>query len=347
MLNPALHLSSTSSSLAVALSSCRLGQHRDKRFVLKPMLALLMMSAAVTAATSDVGVARAADIYPVAILPFQEKGMGVKGYGEKVSELLFANLAADPSLYLVDRADLDKLIKEQELGLSGAVRPGEAAQVGNLSGAKLLVVGSVIEAGANMYLVAKIIVTETSRVLGATVKAKLDDDLAMQVEQLAEQVAETIRKRHAELVAPRRDAKDLVAALHDALGNANRPSVAVVANEQHVGQATVDPAIATEMTRLCTETGFAVFDPSAIGKADLVIKLEGLSEFAGRVGEMIAVKARVELQVVDRNTDRVIVADRQTTVVVDLAENISAKAALQQATATLAERALPKLVNRQ
>ena len=47
---------------------------------------------------------------------------------------------------------------------------------------------------------------------------------------------------------------------------------------------------------------------------------------------------------VERKTGKVLAADRQTALVVDLSEQIAGKAALQQAAATLAERLLPKLV---
>jgi hypothetical protein len=47
---------------------------------------------------------------------------------------------------------------------------------------------------------------------------------------------------------------------------------------------------------------------------------------------------------VDRKTDKVLVADRQTAVAVDLSEQNAGKAALGQAAAVLAERLLPRLV---
>ena len=45
-------------------------------------------------------------------------------------------------------------------------------------GAKILITGSVIELDRNLYLVAKIIGTETGRVLGSSVKGKTNDDLS-------------------------------------------------------------------------------------------------------------------------------------------------------------------------
>jgi hypothetical protein len=45
---------------------------------------------------------------------------------------------------------------------------------------------------------------------------------------------------------------------------------------------------------------------------------EGFSEFASRHGNLISVKARLELKAVDRQTARILAIDRQTSVAVDL-----------------------------
>ena len=79
-------------------------------------------------------------------------------------------------------------------------------------------------------------------------------------------------------------------------------------------------------------------------KADLWLIGEGFSEFAARHGNLVSVKARLELKAVDAATGQVLAIDRQTSVEVDLTEQIAAKAALQGAAADIAERILPKLV---
>ena len=86
--------------------------------------------------------------------------------------------------------------------------------------------------------------------------------------------------------------------------------------------------------------GFALRAPAPLHGG----QREGISELAARHGNLISVKARVELKAVDRMTDKVLVADRQAAIVVDLAEQIAGKSALQEAAAALAERILPKLV---
>ena len=147
------------------------------------------------------------------------------GTGEKISDILFASLSASPQIHLVDRADIKKVLEEQGLNLSGMVNPGQATKVGHLTGAKILVTGSVIEVDKSLYLVAKIIGTETSRVLGASVKGKTTDELATLAEQLAKNVEATIAKQSGDLVAKEAKREDQIKALKEKLGDAKRPKV--------------------------------------------------------------------------------------------------------------------------
>jgi TolB-like protein len=287
-------------------------------------------------------------IYPVAIFTFLERGDGVKGYGQKVSDILFASLATQEKIHLVDRADVKKLLEEQELNVSGIVAPGRATHIGHLTGAKILVTGSVIEVGDSMYLVAKIIGTETSRVLGQSVKGRTTDDLATLAEQLGKKVATSITAEAGKLVAKVIEREDRVKELAKTLGKAKRPTVLVRITERHVGQSTHDPAAQTELLFCCTENGFEVIDAEkgSSDKADVIITGEGISEFAGRHGNLISVKSRLELKATNRATDKVMVADRQVTVAVGLTEQIAGKRALAQAAMDIALRMLPKVVKR-
>lgn len=286
-------------------------------------------------------------IYPTAIFAFEERGAGVKDYGSKVSDILFAKMVINPDLYLVDRQDLRKTLDEHELNLSGMVSPDQAVKVGKLTGAKILVTGSIIEADKTMYIVAKIIGTETSRVLGESVKGRTSDEIGPLVEQLAKQVGDSIIKNSDKLVAKVVPMADRIAAVNKVLGEAKRPTVMVKVHERHVGQATIDPAAETELILFCKEAGFTVLDPkSPENKADIVLEGEGFSEFATRRGNIVSVKARVEIKAIDRSTDKIIANDRQAVVTVDLTELIAGKTALQEAAAQIAERLLPKLIRK-
>ena len=124
--------------------------------------ALLVASAGARGATPEV--------LTVAVFDFESKDEAVRDLGPKIATLINANLSTEPQIITVERADLDKILGEHELGLSGTVSAESAAKVGQLTGAKVLVTGRVFKVDRELVIVAKIIGTETSRVYGEMVK---------------------------------------------------------------------------------------------------------------------------------------------------------------------------------
>jgi TolB-like protein len=284
--------------------------------------------------------------YPIAILPFRERGAEVKGMGGQASDLLFAGLATDPDLWLVDREEIEKTLAEQELNLSGVVNPDEAVRIGQITGARILVTGSVFQVGTSLYIVAKVIGTETTRVLGASSKGPIGDGIDALIPQLSDEVAKMIKDSSSKLVAAPLDKKNRLKAIDEKLGDADRPTILVSVTEHHVNRIQFDPAAETELILYLKDSGFKVIDTrqGRSQQADILIKGEGLSEFAIRRGNLISAIARLEVKAIDRASGEVIAIERQTRVAVDLSEQLAAKNALQEAAADIAERLLPKLV---
>ncbi len=285
-------------------------------------------------------------IIPIAIFPFEERSSGLTGYGKTVSDIVFATLITDPHLYLVERTQMEKIINENELNLSGIVNDSNAIQIGQLTGAKIFITGSVIEANSTLYLVAKIIGSETSRVFGDSVKGKTGDEITALAESLAKKIRKNIHTNSNSLVAEISDKENRISKIKKKLSKAKRPTVIIDIPERHIGQITIDPAAETEITMLCRETGFNVIDSKSGNntKADIILQGEGFSEFAMRRKNIVSVKARLEIKAVDRSTGQVIATDRCTNVAIDLSEQVAGKKALQEAAGIIAERLLPKLV---
>ena len=91
------------------------------------------------------------------------------------------------------------------------------------------------------------------------------------------------------------------------------------------------------------DVGFGIADNHSQKPADIEITGEAFSEAGLRRAGLFSCRARVEIKVRDRATGKILLADRQTTVAVDLAEHTAAKRALQEAGAELAERVVPKI----
>ncbi len=278
------------------------------------------------------------EIYTVAVLPFNESGAGVQDNGKQISNLLFAKLVSHPNLWFVEREALDKIIEEAELNISGAVNPAQAIKIGQLSGAKILITGTIFKMKDENYIVAKIIGTETSRVTGVSVNGT--KTIAVLADDISKLIGKKISSEGKKLMPEIRSEDDILASIKKSIAGKKLPKVFVSVAEKHVGAPTIDPAAETELQNILKSLGAEV--TASENDAEIIIKGEGFSEFAGKKSNLIFVKARLEVKALDK-AGNIIAVDRQTCANVDLAEQIAGKKALQNAAAKIAERMLPAL----
>src|SRR5437867_9699720 len=161
----------------------------------------ISLSTALTLAIAGPTLAATHDILTVAIFDFESRDEAVRDLGPKVATLINADLSAEPQLITVERAELEKVLGEQELGLSGTVSPDTAAKVGHLTGAKVLVTGRVFRADKELVLVAKIIGTETSRVFGELVKGQSATPITDLASAGGTKISATVNQKGETLVA--------------------------------------------------------------------------------------------------------------------------------------------------
>jgi hypothetical protein len=283
------------------------------------------------------------DPLTVAVFDFDSRDETVRDLGPKIATLINATLSAESDLITVERAELEKILGEQELGLSGTVSPETAARVGHLTGAKVLVTGRIFSVDKERMIVAKIIGTETSRVYGELSKAMANSSVTDQAAALAGKIAKTISSKSDTLVAKVETREERIEKLRKKLKGEKLPAVSVHIPEQHFGQPVRDPAAQTELLLMLQQCGFKIVDEQSKDKADVEISGEAFSALGLRKGNLISCKARVEVKVRNVTTGKLVTADRQTSVAVDIAEQTAAKTALQNAAADLAERLIPRL----
>jgi hypothetical protein len=279
----------------------------------------------------------------VAVLDFDSgKEEGIKDYGAKIATLVNALLSAEGSLVTVERAELEKVLGEQELGLSGNVTADSAAKIGQLTGARVLITGKVMKIDKEVMVVSKVIGTETGRVYGQTAKGTptaISDISA----DIAKKVTEVLASKGNMLVAKPQERADYVAAIKKALPAGAKPTVSVKLPEQHYGAPVNDPAAETELVLLLKECGFEVLDAAKGGNAAIEITGEAFSAFGLRRGNLTSCKARVEVKALNTKTGQIISVDRETSVALDISEQTAAKTALQKAASQIGVRLLPKL----
>jgi hypothetical protein len=285
-----------------------------------------------------------AEVLSVAIFNFESPDESMRDLGQKVSAMINAQLSADPRIITVERAELEKALGEQEMGLSGTISPDSAAKIGNLTGAKVLVTGKVFKIDRELALTTKIIGTETSRVYGEMVKGPSDGSVSSMASQLARSIGDTIVQRADTLQATPADTESAIQRLKSALGSVTLPVVTISLPERHVSARTIDPAAETEVSMVLKECGFTVVEPKGTPSPEVELVGEAFSELGMRKGNLISCKARVELKAIQKSTGKILAIDRQTSVAVDLSEQIAAKSALQKAAQVLAPRFIEKMV---
>ena len=112
----------------------------------------------------------------IAVLPFRELGGQPTVLGTYIAEELTTYLVNAGSLDLVERATLDKLMKELKLNESGAIDPATAKQVGKLAGADAIVTGTITDLQSYVGVNCRLIDTQTGRIFAAAETRIVKDD---------------------------------------------------------------------------------------------------------------------------------------------------------------------------
>jgi curli biogenesis system outer membrane secretion channel CsgG len=86
--------------------------------------------------------------------------------GSAFSEILTNYLSDNTNVFDVyERRQLGNILREQELALSDLADQNEVIEIGKLTGAHLLVLGSVLQVGNNVQVIARLVETETGQIL--------------------------------------------------------------------------------------------------------------------------------------------------------------------------------------
>lgn len=169
----------------------------------------------------------------LAVLDYDATLPGNDELGSQMAEILAARLSIESNLKLVERTELDKVIDEHRLALTGLVDDERAARVGRLVGAQMLVTGKAFVLDDDLLIVTKLIGVETGRVVGTIRKVDLGQAISEVAMRVADDVVQLVLDRADNLLPDDEPIPDPVADIRKLLGDAPPPSVAVVVTEDH------------------------------------------------------------------------------------------------------------------
>lgn len=108
----------------------------------------------------------------IAVLPFENKG-GDPGLSGMVQDKMITSLYSLKRFKIIERSQIDKVLGEQKLGMTGAIDQNKAVKVGKLIGVDAILIGSVTSGDRGTGMDARLIDTENGTII--TAKDALSD----------------------------------------------------------------------------------------------------------------------------------------------------------------------------
>jgi len=293
----------------------------------------------------------------VAVLGYEVKWLDDpeerKETAEALTTVVADRLSSMDEVVVVERTQLDKVLAEQKLNLTGLVDPKESVKIGRLLGAQFLLLGRGFKLGERLYITTKVINVETGQFKGIIIKAPVESSLAEVVGQVCDSLAEKLPRTIKDLSPEKAPEISPAEMLKRRLGETAKVWL-IAAVEEHKGPPVIDPAIRNELEHLLSGAGHTVrslgkksaksvvdgdkkmrsFDPDI--KADYYVLAEGFSEFGKRFSEdLVTCVTRIEIRIVDAKTGNVLAAGSKDGRATDLSELLAAKQALRKTTRQL------------
>jgi TolB-like protein len=103
----------------------------------------------------------------VAVLPFESKGIGGALGQIDLLDKLVTGFVSTNRFKVIERAQLEKILEEQKLGMTGIIDASTAAQIGKGIGVDGVVCGSITQGGNAVTIDARLIDTETAAIIVA------------------------------------------------------------------------------------------------------------------------------------------------------------------------------------
>jgi TolB-like protein len=156
---------------------------RSKRLALLSLIAFIATASAAHAEFKKT---------KIAVLDFQMQGeqSNTKDMGKIVAEWLITGLVETGRFDVIERRLLEKIMEEQKLGVTGAIDPSSAAQLGKILGVKTIVSGTVTSLEGFTEINARLIKVDTASIVAAEkVRASSAERLRDLVARITDKIA--------------------------------------------------------------------------------------------------------------------------------------------------------------
>jgi TolB-like protein len=276
----------------------------------------------------------------VAVIDFEHADQKLEGAAMAVSDTLLVRLSKGRGIRLVDRNAVKRILGEQFLAVGGFVAERDAAKVGRLATAQIVVVGRISEQTGGLTGAARIIGVETTLMLPVLTRAGNPQQLAT---SLSDAVAERIATGAATLL-PRGAEADSLEPLRAALAGRRLPGVEVEISEK--GNAGPGAAATTRVQIELQQAGFKLTEPGWPGPVALrpvyVLRGAAWTEFISRFEDLYSCAGHLELRLIETQTGSVLLTTEVTARRVDATEKLAGQAALEEA----ARKAMAQMLRR-
>jgi len=135
------------------------------------------------------------DRLSIAVLPFESKGIGNALGQIDLLDKLVTGFVNSNRFKVIERAQLEKVLVEQKLGLSGIIDASTAAQIGKGIGVDGVICGSITQGGNAVTIDARLIDTETAAII--TAKDAYSNSISLQ--NLSQMITDLAAKFKTEL----------------------------------------------------------------------------------------------------------------------------------------------------
>jgi TolB-like protein len=139
----------------------------------------------------------------IAVFPFEDANARTEftKLGQSLTEMLITSLINEDKFNVMERVQLEKILKEQSLSQTGVIDAETAIEVGKLSGLEAVVVGSISQLKTSIEADARLIEVETGKALAAASSSvnRVDD-----IRGLANDLASQLSAK-AHLIVPEAD----------------------------------------------------------------------------------------------------------------------------------------------